>query len=508
MPAKSIMLVGTASNVGKSIICTGLCRIFQQDGWRVSPFKSQNMTLNSYITSDGKEIGHSQAIQAAAAKAEATVQMNPILLKPTGEMQSQIILLGEPVTEMSARHYREQYVMNTVPVLKQALAELKGQSDIIVMEGAGSPVEVNLKDRDIVNMRAAELADAQVLLVADIDRGGVFASIVGTLALLSAEERERVKGIIINKFRGDLSLFSNGVDWITKHTGKPVLGVVPYLPGLDIDAEDSLALEECAHGYGNFADLQVAVLHLPRISNFTDVNALQHEPSTEVYFVSHPRQFGSPDLVIIPGSKNITADLEHLRCTGLADKLLAYHQAGGRVLGIGSGYQLLAREITAQQPYDGGKQCIEGLGLLDISTTIEPSQKHYRSLARSQALLPFEQQAQLLSGYEIRTGATQLGSESRPWLRIVRRLGQDVDDFDGAVSSDGRCCGTSFHGLFNNDAWRRSLINWLRQEKGLAPLTAPIYSCQQAKEAAFDRLAAHLRQHLDLEQIYDLLQLH
>lgn len=505
MSAKSVMVIGTGSNVGKSIICTGLCRIFQQDGWRVSPFKAQNMALNSYVTLDGKEIGRSQGIQAEAAGVTATVQMNPVLLKPSGEMQSQVILLGKPLGEMSARQYRESFALNTIPILQQALTELGQQSDLIVMEGAGSPVEVNLKDRDIVNMRSAELAQAAVVLVADIDRGGVFASVTGTLALLSPAEREMVKGIIINKFRGDLSLFTDGVDWLESHTGKPVLGVIPHLPGLDIDAEDSLALEEVAHGYGRFAELQVAVVHLPHISNFTDITALQHEPDTAVYFVSHPRQFGSPDLVVVPGSKNTLADLQYLRQTGLADQLLAYHQAGGRIVGICGGYQLLGREIVDELQVESTGGRAEGLGLLDVTTHFAQGKTTVRSLAETQGLLPFEQPGELLKGYEIHMGETELGSQARPWLRVVQRSGQAVHDHDGAVSVDGRCFGTYWHGLFDNSHWRRNLINWLRQEKSLPPLTAPIYDRQQAQEQAFNRLATHLRQHLNLAKVYEFL---
>lgn len=507
MPAKSLMVVGTGSNVGKSIVCTGLCRIFRQDGWRVSPFKAQNMALNSYITLDGKEIGRSQGIQAEAAGVEATVQMNPILLKPSGEMQSQVVLLGEPLEQMSAREYRENFVMNTVPLLQQALADLGERYDLIVMEGAGSPVEVNLKDRDIVNMRAAELAQAAVVLVADIDRGGVFASVTGTLALLSPSEREMVKGIIINKFRGDLSLFADGVEWLEQHTGKPVLGVIPHLPGLDIDAEDSVALEDVRHGYGRFAQLQIAVLHLPRVSNFTDIAALQHEPDTEVYFVSHPRQFGSPDLVIIPGSKNTIADLEYLRQSGLADRLLAYHRSGGRVVGICGGYQLLGQEIVDEFQVESTSGRAEGLGLLDVSTRFARGKTTVRSLAESQGLLPFEQPGEQLSGYEIHMGETRLGPDARPLWRVVQRSGRDAEGYDGAVSTDGRCFGTYFHGLFDNSHWRRNLINWLREEKGLAPLTAPVYDRDQAQEQAFDRLARHLRQHLDMERVYGFLGL-
>ncbi len=501
MAGRSIMLVGTASNVGKSIMATGLCRIFRQDGYRVSPFKSQNMTLNTFITSDGKEIGHSQALQAAAAGVEPRVQMNPVLLKPEGEMRSQLVLMGEPVAEMSGREYREQYILRTLPAIEQALDELKQQSDIVVLEGAGSPVEINLKDRDIVNMKAAELADARVILVADIDRGGVFASIVGTLALLSPAERERIVGIIINKFRGDLSLFRDGVEWIEKHTGKPVLGVVPYLPQLQIEAEDSLALEEYGHGYRNFGELQVAVLHLPRISNFDELAVLQEEPGTELYFVSRPRHFGSPDLVIVPSSKNVDADLDYLQTSGLAERLQAYRQAGGKVLGLGSGCQLLGQELAVEQT-DGTVTSSAALGLLDITTWPTAAVEYSRVLTANATRLPFEIENQQLAGQEIRTFTLELGTEALPWLQAVRRFEQPTADLVGAVSSDGGCWGTTLNGLFANNLWRRGLINWLRQEQGLPALTAPIYDQQLARDAAFDRLAAHLRQHLNMEQIY------
>lgn len=507
MAAKSLMVLGTGSNVGKSVICTGICRVLRQDGWRVSPFKAQNMALNSYITLDGKEIGRSQGIQAEAAGVTASVEMNPILLKPSGEMQSQVVLLGEPLRQMSARQYREDFVLNALPIVQQALTSLSERSDVIVLEGAGSPVEVNLKDRDIVNLRAAEMAQAAVVLVADIDRGGVFAAICGTLALMTDSERELVKGIIINKFRGDLSLFDDGVRWLTEHTGKPVLGVIPHLPDLDIDAEDSVALEEAARGYGRFAELQVAVIHLPRISNFTDVDALQHEPGTAVYFVSHPRQLGNPDLLIIPGSKHTMADLDYLRSSGLAARIQAYAQAGGRVLGICGGYQLLGREIIDEARVESTRSRAEGLGLLDVITHFRPQKTTVRSLAASGGQLPWEQAGELLHGYEIHMGETSLGSQALPWLQLVERSGQPASGSDGAVSPDGRCWGTYWHGLLDNPAWRRRLVNWLRMEKGLSPLTSPVYDRQQAQERAFDRLADHLRQHLDWERIYAILDL-
>ena len=353
------MLQGTASDVGKSLLTTALCRILHQDGYSVAPFKSQNMSLNSYITPDGKEIGRAQGMQADACKIVATTNMNPILLKPTREMSSQVVVHGKPYKDLDARAYREHYLPIAETIVKDALAQLRSQHEVVIIEGAGSPAEINLKDRDIVNMRLAAWADAPVILVADIDRGGVFASVVGTMAILEPQERDRVCGIIINKFRGDVTLLQPGIDWLEERIGKPVLGVIPYLQGLTLEDEDSLSLDDKL-GQGNQParpdQLDIVVIRLPRISNFTDIDPLLHETDVHVRYVSAVREFGSPDVVLIPGSKNTIADLQYLQQSGLADQIIGYAAHGGRIVGICGGYQMLGERLLDPHGIESDKQ--------------------------------------------------------------------------------------------------------------------------------------------------------
>ncbi len=507
MKNKAVMILGTASDVGKSIICTGLCRIFKQDGYRVSPFKAQNMALNSYITLDGQEIGRSQGIQAEAAGVTAEVNMNPILLKPTGEMHSQVVVLGRPLKNMSASSYRSEFLTTAQQIVQKAMAEVQSRHDLMIMEGAGSPVEVNLKDKDIVNMRAAEMADAPVILVADIDRGGVFAAIVGTLTLLTDSERDRVKGIIINKFRGDVALLEPGVKWLENYTGKPVLGVVPYLKNIAIDAEDSVVLSSIKHGYGDFAEVQIAVIHLPLISNFTDIDALHQEPGCNIYFVSSLNQFGSPDLVIIPGSKNTLADMLYLQQTGLSARIKAYAAAGGLVVGICGGLQMLGMSISDPMAVESSLQQIDGIGILPLNTTFQSNKLTTRSEACLEAgTLPYVNKQLTVQGYEIHMGRSEVAADSS-LMRVVRRSNLAVNEADGAVADGGRVWGTYFHGIFDNGFLRRELINYIRTQKGLNRLTEPVYDKQLAQEQAFDKLAAHLRKHLDLEKLNEIVGL-
>ena len=338
MKAFTIMIQGTASDVGKSLLTAAICRILKQGGRKVAPFKSQNMSLNSYVTLDGKEIGRAQGMQADACGIVATTDMNPILLKPKKDMVAQVIVHGKPFGDLGAREYREQYLPHAELVVKEALARLREAYDVVVIEGAGSPAEINLKDRDIVNMRLASWADAPVILVADIDRGGVFAAIVGTMEILDPEERDRVKGIIINKFRGDVSLLTPGLDWLEARIGKPVLGVIPYLDDLAIEDEDSASLDRRGLMEASLdLQLDIVIIRLPRISNFTDFDPLLVEPDVHVRFINSIKEWGDPDIVIIPGSKNTVEDLLFLRVSGFEQKLLAYVNNGGRLLGICAG---------------------------------------------------------------------------------------------------------------------------------------------------------------------------
>ena len=342
---KGVMIQGTASDVGKSLIVTALCRMFANEGVKVVPFKSQNMSNNSYVTKDGKEIGRAQGIQAEAAKIEADVWMNPILLKPRSNQDAEIVFLGRALKTLSGRRYRETFYEKGLDVIRESLEQLEKQYELVVIEGAGSPVEINLKDRELVNMKVAELADVPVVLVADIDRGGVFASIVGTLELLDPQERQRVVGVIINKFRGDISLFEDGIQWLEKKTGIPVLGVLPYVENHMIDAEDSLSLNN-QFSNKKKGNLDIAVIHLPFISNYTDIEPFLYEEDVSIRWVKHASEFGNPDAVIIPGTKSTLHDLNTLRDSGL-DLLISSHiEKGGYVVGICGGYQILCEEIS------------------------------------------------------------------------------------------------------------------------------------------------------------------
>lgn len=559
-----IMLQGTSSDVGKSLLATALCRIFRQDGLRPAPFKAQNMSLNSYVTPDGKEIGRAQGMQADACGIPATTDMNPILLKPKQDMASQVVVHGRPYMDMEARAYRERYLPLAEGIVKEALERLRAVYDVVVIEGAGSPAEVNLKDRDIVNMRLAEWADAPVLLVADIDRGGMFASIVGTMEILQPEERDRVRGVIVNKFRGDVSFLKPGLDWLEARIGKPVLGVVPYLPDLALEDEDSASLEAKAasaalrqsgrnaaaagesgaaiasagsesragrengsgnetaqreNGAGNaaiptgnesgtgtgsngFAEggtLDIAVLRLPRMANFTDVDPLLTEPDVRLRFVSSVSQWGEPDIVILPGSKNTVADLRFLYDSGLAFKLLAHVEGGGRLLAICGGYQMLGRRLLDPELVESDLPEIEGLGLIPAETVFVREKRTER--VAGVAELPFAPAGEPVEGYEIHRGRTSFLEAVKHPFRIGAGDGSRAD---GYVSDDGKVWGTCLHGILHHDGLRRAWLNEARRAKGW-PEVGAAEAFRERRERSFDRLARHVREHLDMERIYRIL---
>lgn len=516
--APTIMLQGTASDVGKSILTAALCRIFVQDGYRTAPFKSQNMSLNSYITPDGKEIGRAQGLQADACRIAATTDMNPILLKPKKDMVSQVVVHGKPLRDYEARAYREEYLAQAEAIVKESLLRLRTAYDLVVIEGAGSPAEVNLKDRDIVNMRLAGWADAPVLLVADIDRGGVFASIVGTLEILEPHERDRVKGFIINKFRGDVSLLQPGLDWLEHKTGKPVLGVVPYLPNLGLEDEDSASLDAKLAGAagpqaGSAKDagvrrLDIAVVRLPRLSNFTDFDPLPEEPDVTLRYVTAPEHLGSPDAVILPGSKNTVDDLLFLRDTGLEAALLNYVRQGGELAGICAGYQMLGRRLLDPDRLEseaGGE--LVGLGLLPAETRFTPDKRTVR-VAGTAAMPGEDEPRYAIQGYEIHMGRTVFTEPVRHPFRIAptRPDGGPEGELhgDGADACGGRVWGTYVHGILHNDGFRREWLNRLRRRRGWEPV-AEVLDLAGRREAAFDRLAGHVRQHLDMKRIYEMI---
>ncbi|GLX70933.1 cobyric acid synthase [Paenibacillus glycanilyticus] len=500
--ATTIMVQGTASDVGKSVITTALCRIFTQDGWRTAPFKSQNMALNSYVTLDGKEIGRAQGVQAEACGIAATTDMNPILIKPTGDMKAQIVVHGKPLEEMSAWRYREEYIPLAESIVVEALDRLRADYDAIVLEGAGSPAEINLKDRDIVNMRMAKWADAPVLLVADIDRGGVFASIVGTMELLEEDERRRVKGFIINKFRGDISLLQSGLDWLEERTGIPVLGVIPYVPNLDIEAEDSVVLERRAESNFNDAkELDIAVLKLPRISNFTDFDPLEAEPDVTLRYVESVNQLGQPDIMIIPGSKNSVEDLLFLRHSGLADAIATRVAEGCFLVGICGGYQMLGHKLFDPHQVESANGEADGLGFLPLFTTFYPEKRTVRVSGSVTSGHPdwLAMRGLTVEGYEIHMGQTTSQTEVHSLLTLDGQA-------EGTISGDGRIFGTYVHGIFHNDDFRRQYLNKVRIHNYLDPVEA-ILPFRSRQIDAFDRLADHVRAHLDMEKIYQIINI-
>ncbi len=513
-----LMVQGTASSVGKSVLVTALCRIFYQDGYRVAPFKAQNMSNNSYVTADGGEIGRAQVAQAEACGVPPEVAMNPVLLKPSADHTSQVIVLGRPVATMHARDYFSgRRRRELLPVVAAALDSLRRRFDIVVIEGAGSPVEMNLKDRDIANMAVAKLAQAPVLLVGDIDRGGVMAALVGTLELLEPDERELVAGLVINRFRGDVALFQSGVEFLERRTGKPVLGIIPYFHDIYISDEDAVALErpELRAGAGTDAlkperALDIAIIHLPRISNFDEFAPLGREPGVRVRYVDRAAVFGRPDLVIIPGTKATIADLAWLRASGLAELIIAHAHRGGHVAGICGGYQMLGRRIIDPDGTESPQPEAEGLGLLDVETAFAGEKVLYQVEGEITAGSgPF---AGLIGctveGYEIHHGRSRAAGP--PLLRLRRRGGRPVAEPDGTWSVDGRIWGSYLHGLFENAAFRRRYLTALRGALPPEPAVQdepPGESERRFRQQQYDRLADLVRRSLDIPRIYRIIGL-
>ena len=505
--AKVIMIQGTGSSVGKSIMVTALGRIFYQDGFKVAPFKAQNMALNSFVTKDGGEMGRAQVVQAEACGIEPTVDMNPILMKPTSEMGSQIIVSGKSIGNMQAQEYKN-YKSKLISVVKDSFLKLARNYEVIVIEGAGSPAEINLREDDIVNMRMAQLTDCPVLLVGDIDKGGVFAWIVGTLELLTKEERERVRGIIINKFRGDKEILQPGLDYLEKKIKRPVLGVIPYFRDIRIEEEDSVNSEKNKYyTLPELGKINIEVLYLPHISNFTDFDPLEREEGISLHYVKMGERLGEPDLLIIPGSKNTLDDLYCLKKFGYQKEILNRLKRGTVIVGICGGYQMLGRQIYDPEHTESSREKIEGLGLINGVTTLKSKKITFQVRA---CLLPnpfFNIQDELL-GYEIHTGETVLLGSEKPLFKITKRSSTQTDINDGVVSKEGMVWGTYIHGIFNNNSFRKAFINFLRNKKGLT-----ISSCvnqnrisyQEEKDREYDKLACLVRDNLDMVKIYHIL---
>jgi adenosylcobyric acid synthase len=486
MPA--IMVVGTTSHAGKSLITAAICRILARQGHRVTPFKGQNMALNSYVTADGGEIGFAQAFQAWAAGIEPTIAMNPVLLKPQGDMTSQVILRGAVVGVTNARAYYEDYFDRGWAAITEALDSLSPQFDYIVCEGAGSPAEVNLKHRDLTNMRVAKYLNAPTILVVDIDRGGCFAQVIGTLEILEPEERSLVKGIVINKFRGQRDLLDSGVEWLENRTGIPVLGVIPWLDEL-FPAEDSLDLME-RRGRKKTAELTIAVIRLPRISNFTDFDPLEAEPSVAVKYIGVNDDLGHPDAVILPGSKTTIPDLIKLQKSGLAEQIQAYAANGGTVLGICGGFQMLGESIDDPDGLEGQAGKFAGLDLLPFQTVMAGEK-----VVRQRSITTVYPQADLsIAGYEIHLGRSEQ-------TQTVGFQPLFDDPSLGVVNHDRTLWGSYLHGIFDNGTWRRMWLNQVRQKHGLQllPATQPNYAEQ--RNELIDRLADHIVEYMDLGPI-------
>lgn len=484
-----IMVQGTGSSVGKSILVTALCRIFKQDGFKVAPFKSQNMSLNSYITLDGKEMGRAQVLQAYACGLEPEVFMNPILLKPTSDKKCQVIVNGKVYSNSSAMEYHNLKI-EFRDMLKEQFTELEKKFDIIVMEGAGSPAEINLRDRDIVNMGMAELVDAPVVLAGDIDKGGVFASLAGTMLLLRPEEKIRVKGTIINKFRGDIEILKPGIKMLEDIINIPSLGVVPYF-NLNLEDEDGTV----EFNKKVTAPIDVAVIWLPHISNFTDLDAFKAEKDVSVRFITKPEEFGEPDLLIIPGSKNTIGDLKYLRESGIEECIMKYSKEGN-IIGICGGFQMLGKTIKDPYGVETNLNEIEGMKLLDIETVFEKEKVTTRVEAQNNVYGK-------VYGYEIHMGICTYGKDSSPLFTITNKNGERTEYVDGALNLKENILGTYIHGVFDGVEFRQYVLNKIRNKKGMANLISKPY--ENLREKELDKLAGIVRSSVDIKSIYNIM---
>ena len=498
--AKVIMVQGTMSNAGKSLLAAGLCRIFHQDGYRVAPFKSQNMALNSFITEEGLEMGRAQVMQAEAAGIKPSVLMNPILLKPTNDVGSQVIVNGEVLGTMSARDYFA-YKTKLIPAIMKAYNKLAEENDIIVIEGAGSPAEINLKQEDIVNMGMAKMVKAPVLLVGDIDRGGVFAQLVGTVMLLEEDEKAMVKGLIINKFRGDKTILDPGIEMLEEKAGIPVVGVAPYLK---IQVEDEDSLTERFNGHGEVGVIDIAVIRVPRISNFTDFNPFESMPGVTVRYVKNASELGDPDMICLPGTKNTMEDLLWMRENGLETLILKAAAEGRIIFGICGGYQMLGDSLSDPDHVEAGGE-IRGMGLLPMDTVFEAAKTRTRvtgTFEKVEGALS-DLSGVSLSGYEIHMGVSTLKEGVKPATCIEDFVKADGKKADGAQR--GNVYGSYVHGIFDKEEVAKAVVKGIGRMKGIDTEDITGVDFQAFKETQYDILAAELRKHLDMEKIYEIL---
>ena len=480
------MVQGTMSNAGKSLLAAGLCRIFKQDGYRVAPFKSQNMALNSFITEEGLEMGRAQVMQAEAAGIKPSVLMNPILLKPTNDVGSQVIVNGEVLGTMSARDYFK-YKKKLVPDIMKAYDKLASENDIIVIEGAGSPAEINLKTEDIVNMGMAKMAKAPVLLVGDIDRGGVFAQLIGTVELLEEDEREMVKGLIINKFRGDKTILDPGVQMLEERSHIPVVGVAPYL---DIQVEDEDSLTERFDRKQEVDLIDIAVIRVPRISNFTDFNPLESIPGVSLRYVQHVSELKNPDMIILPGTKNTMEDLLWMRANGLEAAVLKEAAKGKIIFGICGGYQMMGLEVRDPDGVEGSFKLLPGLGLLPVITTMQGDK------VTRQVNFTFDESDTVCKGYEIHMGRSVPAGGFSP-----SPLNKLEDGREDGYRNGRKCMGTYIHGILDN----QSFIDFLLKPYA-DKLEQQTFDYATFKEEQYDKLAEHVRKHINMPLLYKILE--
>ncbi len=483
--ADALMVQGTTSDAGKSVLVAGLCRVLARKGIKVAPFKPQNMALNSAVTQDGGEIGRAQAVQAFACGIEPTTDMNPVLLKPNTDIGAQIIVQGKALTDMNAKSYHA-YKPKVMPYVMESFDRLRQEYDCIIIEGAGSPAEINLRDRDIANMGFAEKADIPVIIVADIDRGGVFAHLYGTLDLLSQSEQARVIGFVINRFRGDIALLQPGLDWLEEKTGKPVIGVLPYLHGLMLEAEDAIDIQQL---HNDQPQLKVVVPVLQRISNHTDFDPLRMHPGIDLEFVRKGRPLPAADLIILPGSKSVISDLNFLREQGWDKQIERHLRFGGKVMGICGGYQMLGEKISDPQGIESDIIEATGLGFLPVTTEL----KQHKQLTREKGSLQLPgQESVKVSGYEIHAGVTVIVKETAP-IQLSEKV-------DGCLGMDQQVFGSYLHGIFEQPEACGAILRWagLNNAEGV--------DFAQIRENGINRIADAIEQHMDLEKLWSLIK--
>lgn len=499
MRGKSLMFMGTASSVGKSMLCAAVLRIMKQDGFMVAPFKSQNMALNSFATKEGLEMSRAQVAQAEAAGLEPSMRMNPVLLKPTSDRRSQVIVGGKSIGTMSAMEY-EKFKPQLRGMIKEIYEDLEKDVDVVVIEGAGSPAEINLKQGDIVNMSMAKMADAPVILIGDINQGGVFASLYGTVKLLDAEEQKRIKGIVINKFRGDIKILEPGLKMSEDLLHIPVIGVIPWM---DIDMEDEDSVTERFTRRVGKGQIRVAIVRLPCISNFTDFNLLDSDADVSVYYAARASELQDADIIILPGTKNTIEALNWLKQRGLADEIIRHSRKGGMVIGICGGYQMLGQSLHDPLHTESRIAEMAGLGLLDFSVTFNAEKTTVQAKGAIDCKEGWMRELNgiLLDGYEIHPGVNTFGENCVPFLRLNGR-----EEIDGVTNKRGNVIGSYLHGIFDTGSFWRALVNRIRAQKGMDTSEEKVLTVQQFRDREFDRLASIVRKNIDMDSVYKIVR--